>query len=240
MDGAAAPGGAGRALLGVLAGRHAAGFLRRHRLPAIAQDAAEEMRALVAGRDATLLQHASWLAATMEEKPMHVLMGYADRLRPAVLWFRQIWAESLGKDGKGSTPVNALGAIDQHSQLQLYLDGPRDKTLTLWLPDIPEEGKPLPVTGVHSLDYLAGHTMADVMKVSGDATAATLARHGVPLRVLRGPLSPSSLARWMARSMLETLLVALMVGIDPYDQPAVEESKQLARTQLAAMKDQRA
>ena len=74
------------------------------------------------------------LAAAMAAEKQHassVLMPYRDQLSTLALWYRQLWAESLGKDGKGTTPIQASGAVDQHSQLQLYLDGPNDKLISL-------------------------------------------------------------------------------------------------------------
>lgn len=198
---------------------------------AILQTAEETMQHFLRGDDAKLLPHAAWIAATLQEKPMQVLMAYADRLRPATQWYKQLWAESLGKAGQGQTPVTAIGSIDQHSQLQLYLDGPRDKLVTLWLPTVAGQGYMLP--SVAGLDYLAGRSMGDVMQATAEATATTLAKAGVPLRVARGVLTPESLAAWFVRQMLETLLVAALMGVDPYSQPAVEEGKSLARTALA-------
>lgn len=181
---------------------------------------------------AELLAHAAWLAATAQEKPIHVLMAYADRLRPATQWHKQLWAESLGKGGQGSTPVTAIGAIDQHSQLQLYLDGPRDKVMTLFLPQVAGQGTALPKLDIPGLQYLAGHRMGDVMQATAEATVKTLLKAEVPLRVLRGVLTPASLAAWMARQMLETIAVAALLEVDPYSQPAVEEGKTLTRAAL--------
>lgn len=184
--------------------------------------------------DATLWRHAAWIAATIQEKPQQLLMAYADRLRPATQWWKQLWAESLGKDGHGQTPITAIGSIDQHSQLQLYLDGPRDKLVTLWLPDAAGCGPVMPAVALPGLAYLGGHAMGDVMQATAEATVKTLTSAQVPLRVLRGALTPQSLAAWMMERMLETLLVAAMIGVDPYSQPAVEEGKKLARATLGA------
>ena len=197
------------------------------------QKASDCMRHVLQQKDSTLLQHAAWLAANIPEKPMQVLMAYADRLRAATQWYKQLWAESLGKDAKGGTPVTAIGAIDQHSQLQLYLDGPRDKLVTLWLPDVRGMGEALPALPVKGLEFLASHRMGDVMQATAEATVTTMAARGLPLRVLRGALTPDSLAGWMARQMLETLLVAQLLGVDPYSQPAVETGKKLTRAALA-------
>lgn len=186
----------------------------------------------VSAPDATLLAHAVWLAANIATKPMHVLMAYADRLRPATQWYKQLWAESLGKDSTGATPVTAIGAIDQHSQLQLYLDGPRDKLVTLWLPDVRGVGSVLPKQHLAGLEFLGGHAMGDVMQATAEATVTTMVSRGVPLRVLRGALTAESLAGWMVRQMMETLLVAHLLKVDPYSQPAVEQGKKLTRTAL--------
>lgn len=183
--------------------------------------------------DPKLLEHAAWLAACAHEKPIHVIMAYADRLRATTQWYKQLWAESLGKDARGSTLVTAIGAIDQHSQLQLYLDGPRDKLMTLWLPDMAGQGEPLPNLAIAGLAYLAGHRLGEVMQATAEATVTTLNKAGAPLRVARGALTPASLAAWMARQMMETLAVALLLDVDPYSQPAVEEGKKLTRAALA-------
>lgn len=200
----------------------------------VADAAHHTMHDLLTHKDATLAEHIAWITANIPEKPMQLLMAYADRLRPATQWYKQLWAESLGKDGKGGTPVTAIGAIDQHSQLQLYLDGPRDKLLTLWLPVVAAEGKPLPDVSVPGLKYLAGRRMGEVMQATAEATVATLAQADVPLRVVRGPLSGTTLAQFLARQMLETLGVAALLRVDPYSQPAVEDGKKRARAALAA------
>ena len=187
---------------------------------------------LFAGEDPSLLAHAAWFAANLRARPMQVLMAYADRLRPATQWYKQLWAESLGKDGKGGTPVTAIGAIDQHSQLQLYLDGPSDKLVTLWLPQVGGQGQPLPSIPVEGLSYLGGQRMGDVMQATAEATVDTLLANGIPLRVVRGELAPDTLAGWMARQIAETLLTAQLIGVDPYAQPAVEEGKERARRAL--------
>src|SRR5882724_11219176 len=74
---------------------------------------------------------AALAAALAGHKPIAVLMAYADRLALFTKWYVQLWAESLGKNGKGTTPIGALGPVDQHSQLQLYIAGPRDKLFTV-------------------------------------------------------------------------------------------------------------
>lgn len=163
-----------------------------------------------------------------------VLLPYLDRLDRLSFWFRQLWAESLGKDGHGTTPINALGAVDQHSQLQLYLGGPRDKLFTVICSDPSGRGGRVraEVAGpaAESLDYLTGRTMGDLMAAEQRATIDTLIRNGCPTRVIRfDTLNEEVMGGLMMQFILETIAAAQMLGIDAFDQPAVEEGKVLAR-----------
>jgi glucose-6-phosphate isomerase len=183
-------------------------------------------------REEDVLQTAAIYATSLPETPIHVVMGYADALRPATQWYKQLWAESLGKNGKGPTPMTAIGAIDQHSQLQLYLDGPRDKIFTLILPQVSDKGAVLAKVPVKGMEYLGGHKMGEVMHATAEATVTTLQQHGVPLRVLRGGMDEANLAQLLAQWMIETILVATCLEIDPFSQPAVEEGKRITRAAL--------
>jgi glucose-6-phosphate isomerase len=166
-----------------------------------------------------------------------VLMPYLDRLGHFGLWYRQLWAESLGKQGNGTTPIRAMGTVDQHSQLQLYLGGAADKMFTLVIADTAGEGEPVRVdlTGDDtSLAYLAGRSLGDLLLAEADATAATLAKNGRPVRLLRiGKLDETVLGALMMHFFLETIITADLLGIDAFDQPAVEEGKVLTRQYLA-------
>jgi len=170
-----------------------------------------------------------------------VFMPYADRLHPLGLWYRQLWAESLGKrdrngQSRGLTPALAMGATDQHSQLQLYLDGPDDKQFTL-LADpkigaaglrVPDRYAKLPATAP-----LAGHTTGELLLAEFRATRETLTRHARPNRtILFDTRNPAAIGALILLLELETVVVAHLLEIDPFDQPAVEESKVLAREYL--------
>ncbi|MGE0574477.1 glucose-6-phosphate isomerase [Reyranella sp.] len=167
-----------------------------------------------------------------------VLMPYVDRLDSFAFWYRQLWAESLGKDGKGTTPVRAMGTIDQHSQTQLYLGGPIDKMLTLLIQDTAGEGSlvsPQRVAGDTSLAYLEGHRMGDLLLAEADATVATLVKNGRPTRVIRiATLDEKVMGALMMHYMLETMFAAQLWGVDAFDQPAVEESKIVTRQYLSS------
>ncbi len=169
-----------------------------------------------------------------------VLMPYVDRLDAFARWYRQLWAESLGKDGTGTTPISARGAVDQHSQLQLYLAGPRDKMFTLIQLETAGQGAPIDPAlatgeeGDEALAYLRGRSLGDLMDAMARATAETLARGGHPTRVIRlARLDEEVLGALFMHFMLETIIAADLLGVNAFDQPAVEESKVLARQYLS-------
>jgi glucose-6-phosphate isomerase len=164
-----------------------------------------------------------------------VLMPYIDRLEPFSRWYMQLWAESLGKQGKGTTPLRAIGAVDQHSQLQLYLDGPKDKLFTMIL--LEQQGKGARVTKV--FDELVGthiylnKTIGDLFEVEQRATLETLKQNGLPVRSFAmKQLNEYTMGALLMHFMVETILAGHMLDINPFDQPAVEQGKVLAREYL--------
>jgi glucose-6-phosphate isomerase len=178
------------------------------------------------------LQHEQGLNTT-------VLMPYVDRLAYFGMWYRQLWAESLGKNGNGTTPIRAMGTVDQHSQVQLYLDGPADKMFSVMIADTAGSGGriiPDKISDEKELSYLAGRTMGDLLDAEARATAATLAKNGKPVRVFRIPtLDEASMGALLMHFMLETIIAADLLGVDAFDQPAVEQGKILTREYLGKM-----
>lgn len=160
-----------------------------------------------------------------------VVMPYVDRLAHFGLWFRQLWAESLGKDGKGTTPIRAVGTVDQHSQLQLYLDGPADKMFSLVMLAQAGKGPRMPAKLADaSLGYLAGKRMGDLIDAEQRATAQTLIRNGRPTRIFHiERLDAQAIGALLMHYMLETMIAAELWGVNAFDQPAVEQGKVLAR-----------
>ncbi len=164
-----------------------------------------------------------------------VFWAYADKLHSMGGWWRQLWAESLGKNGKGSTPVAALGPVDQHSQLQLFRDGPGNALFTILSTDTKGQGPVAPRERAEALglNYLAGKTVGDLVAAEARATAETLARNGRPVRQMHlGRVDEYGMGALMMHFMLETMLMGRMMGVDPFDQPGVEEGKVLARKYL--------
>jgi glucose-6-phosphate isomerase len=174
------------------------------------------------------------LAAT-KTKPIAVLMAYADRLERFTRWYVQLWAESLGKAGQGTTPIAALGPVDQHSQLQLFIAGPRDKLFTVITVAAAGRGPRLDarLAAEAGEPGFGAKTVGDLVAAQGRATAETLARNGCPVRTIRlDRLDEASLGELLMHFMLETIIAAHLLGIDPFDQPAVEEGKVLAKRYL--------
>ncbi len=163
-----------------------------------------------------------------------VVMPYSDRLYYFTFWFRQLWAESLGKKGLGTTPINALGTVDQHSQLQLYLDGPKDKLFTFMCIDRKNKGpKLIAPSHLTSLDFLSHKTMGDLMEAEQKATSETLIKRGRPVRIFYlSELQEQEMGALLMHYLLETIITAKILGLDAFDQPAVEEGKILTRNYL--------
>ena len=165
-----------------------------------------------------------------------VLMPYLDKLERFAMWYRQLWAESIGKQGKGTTPVRALGPVDQHSQVQLYLDGPRDKLFTLITMPGRGKGTKIATGGDPDLAYLEGRTVGDLAEAEARAMAETFIRNGRPTRLITVPrIDEEVMGALFMHFMLETIIAGHLMGVDPFDQPAVEQGKVLTRQFLKDM-----
>ncbi len=161
-----------------------------------------------------------------------VTMPYTSRLRLFGFWLQQLWAESLGKEGQGTQPVTAVGPVDQHSQLQLYLDGPNDKLFNIMQMAHHPESFCVPEEYGRYTD-LAGFQISDLTAAQQRATADSLIRRGRPVRIFRlDGVNERTMGALFMHFMLETILTAHILGVNPFDQPAVEESKQLTREYL--------
>jgi glucose-6-phosphate isomerase len=179
------------------------------------------------------------VAAMLEGKNITVAMAYADRLERFTRWYVQLWAESIGKEGKGSQPVAAIGPVDQHSQLQLYLAGPNDKLFTVITTGAAGKGPVIDEKLAKRAGEpgFAGKRIGDLVAAQGRATADTLAKNGRPTRRIHvDTLDERTMGELMMHFMLETILAGYALGIDPFDQPAVEEGKVLAKKYLAEAK----
>ena len=165
-----------------------------------------------------------------------VLMPYSDRLRDLADWFRQLWAESLGKkvstDGSvrhvGPTPVNALGTTDQHSQVQLYMEGPFDKLVTFVVIDEFDQNLQIPnYEAAPEMTYLSGHSMGELIHVEQQATAAALTRNQRSNCAIHVPrVTAETVGALIYMFEVQTLFAGYLFEVNPLDQPGVEEGKQ--------------
>jgi len=202
-------------------------------------------RALARAESESLLQnppalHAAlhWAADAWLGARVHVLMPYSDRLRELSAWYAQLWAESLGKrvDRRGEavqvgpTPLAAIGATDQHSLVQLFMEGPFDKVVTFVRVEHPGEDVSIPgAPGLpEELAYLAGHTMGELLLAEQEATSAALARMGRMTLTLSLPtLTAETLGELLMYFQLATGFAGAWYGVNPFDQPGVELGKRL-------------
>lgn len=179
-----------------------------------------------------------WAADTALGARIHVLMPYSDRLREFAEWYRQLWAESLGKrvDRRGAevhlgpTPVAAIGATDQHSQVQLFMEGPFDKVVTFVRIADPGRDLTIPPRGgmPNEMAYLGGHTLGSLLRAEQKATAAALARMGRMHCTLELPsLDAEAMGELLMFFQVATGLAGLWYGVNPFDQPGVELGKRL-------------
>ena len=168
-----------------------------------------------------------------------VFMPYSDRLGKLSEWYVQLWAESLGKGGEGTTPVPATGPLDQHSQLQLFMDGPREIALTILR--VPTSGKGPVIDPVMAktagLAFLGGKTIGDIVDAQSHALPEALARAGRPVRTIDLPgFGEETIGAILMHFMLETILAGRALKLDPFDQPGVELAKVLTKERLALKK----
>ncbi len=177
-----------------------------------------------------------YLMMTEKGKPIHVMMPYTNRLYMLADWYRQLWAESLGKqfdrDGNevfaGATPVKALGTTDQHSQVQLYREGPNDKfTVFLEVAKHPKELRvPDEFADVPGLSYLRKAKMSKLMNAEKAATEYAMAASKRPSLTIKFPeINAHSVGEFIMLYEYATSIVGEMLNIDAYDQPAVELGK---------------
>lgn len=195
----------------------------------LARCESEELAVNPAGVFATL----QWLADTRLGLRNHVLMPYADPLRDVSAWFVQLWAESLGKirpDGQsaGPTPIAALGTTDQHSQVQLFMEGSRDKTITF----VTAGGRPVDISipalhaDVSELAYLGGHTLGELLDAEQRATATALAQRGRPnMTIALDRAEAHDVGALLMLLEVATVYAGALYGINPLDQPGVELGK---------------
>ncbi len=184
------------------------------------------------------IQHSCLVQLSLYEQGFvnNVVMPYVDVLKNFTDWYRQLYAESLGKNNFGATPINSMGTIDQHSQLQLYLDGFHNKFFTF----VTAKN----IENVFANDYsikdlqgcstlFGGKKLTEILKIEQDSTIETINQKKLPIRIFAlEKLDEEMLGALMMQMVLEVILIAKIKKIDPFDQPAVELRKVLAKEWL--------
>jgi glucose-6-phosphate isomerase len=160
-----------------------------------------------------------------------VLMSYSDALAPVGDWFGQLWAESLGKNkASGTTPVRAIGATDQHSQLQLYMEGPDDKVVLFLRANNFRKEVAIPPAGVKasSTDYLEGKKLSELLAVESLATEKALTDNGRPnAAIALDAINEETVGALLYFLQLVTVYGGGLYDVNPFDQPGVEAGKKL-------------
>jgi len=183
--------------------------------------------ALPAAENPALVSAALVQRLAEKGRGIHVLMPYADALEPLARWYVQLAAESLGKrrDGRGVgiTPLPARGTTDQHSQVQLFVEGPEDKLVSFVCV---EKTRALAIPGGEPAPYLEGVDLAALLRAEQQGTAVALARAGRPSTAWVLPaLAPAPLGALLLALELQVAAQATLLGVDAYDQPGVEAGK---------------
>ncbi len=166
---------------------------------------------------------------------LNVLMTYSDLLYYYGKWYLQLWAESIGKNNKGITALHSVGTTDQHSQLQLYLDGPKDKFFTFVTTNHSQKGMKInsDIFKSTEVDFFYNKTMGDLMDAEQRATIETFKQNNFSFREIYIPkVDEENLGKLLALSIIETIASCLYLNVDPFDQPAVEQGKILTKKYL--------
>jgi glucose-6-phosphate isomerase len=184
---------------------------------------------------ALLLAASLHLSDVQRGRRIHVVMPYADGLRDLSDWFVQLWAESLGKSEKvGPTPFRAVGATDQHSSVQLMMEGPKDKLVTFIRVANPRADVRIAVPEAYrehaEIAYLHGHTMAELIGAEQAATEAALRHAGRPtIRITIPRLDARCMGELLMLLELTTAYAGGLYAVNPFDQPGVEAGKRFAQ-----------
>lgn len=185
---------------------------------------------------AYMLSTLLYLSDVQKGKSMCIFMPYVDALKDVADWFRQLWAESLGKrfslTGEvvetGPTPIKALGVTDQHSQLQLYIEGPCNKVIMFAKVKSYQYEVPIPkdYSEIEGVGYLGGHSLSELIQAERKATEQALTNNKRPnLTITLPAVNAFTLGQLFFLLEVATAFAGALYGINPFDQPGVEEGK---------------
>ena len=162
----------------------------------------------------------------------NVLMTYSDNLYFFGKWYLQLWAESIGKNKKGITAIHSIGTTDQHSQLQLYLDGPEDKFYTFITTNHSKKGPKInnDIFKKTDIDFFNDKKIGDLMQAEQIATMETFRLNNFSFREIFLPtIDEYNIGKLLCLSIIETIASCIYFDVNPFDQPAVEQGKILTK-----------
>ncbi|WP_456433786.1 glucose-6-phosphate isomerase [Nitratifractor sp.] len=209
-------------------------------------DGAARIRdALFAGEAEHILSKAAFFSTYADRFPINVLFAYGSHLERIGDWYIQLWSESLGKrtpngEHVGLTPVGLVGSVDQHSFLQLIMQGPLDKSVTFvkvrdFGKDLPIPDLPLP--HLEGSAYATGHTLGELLNAECDATMQSLQSRGVPVdRIELDSYDAADAGELLMYYELLTSATGALLGVNTYDQPGVELGKRILRSMFGGKK----
>lgn len=179
---------------------------------------------------AAVLASVLYLMDTAKQRKIVVFLPYSDRLKTLSEWFCQLWAESLGKEGRGTTPYPSLGTTDQHSQLQIWMEGPQDKVILFlsierhgYQEEIPEE-----FHDIEGLRFLGGHTLEELINTEQLTTEMALTASRKPnLKIIIPKIDAYSVGQLFQFLQIVTSMTGFLYGVNPFNQPGVELGKRL-------------
>ncbi|MEA2091462.1 MAG: glucose-6-phosphate isomerase, partial [Campylobacterota bacterium] len=204
-----------------------------------------DTKALLSGADAFLtsffkreenhlLEKACYMYEHSKEQSINVLFSYANSLENLTKWYVQLWGESLGKidaskKSVGLTPIGIIGAVDQHSFLQLLIEGPKDKSVTfISVEDFENELKipDISLKYIEKTDFINGNSFSTLINAQCDATKESLVQSGVAVDgIVIDKINESNIGEMIIYYELLTSLVGAMLKVNSYDQPGVELGK---------------
>jgi glucose-6-phosphate isomerase len=195
-------------------------------------DGAKSFRdSLFEGKEDHLLEKAIFFYENANRYNINVLFAYSEYLRNFVRWYVQLWGESLGKDNKGLTPIGLIGPVDQHSFLQLIMDGPKDKTVTfLKIEDFVSDLK-ISATKLEYLDKVdcfEGMSFNELINRQCDATYEAVKSRDIPVdKIVLSRLDEDNIGKLIMYYEMLTSAMGILFGINAYNQPAVEIGKKI-------------
>ncbi|MFI4983586.1 MAG: hypothetical protein ACHP6I_00115 [Rickettsiales bacterium] len=175
------------------------------------------------------------LALCLAQKPICISLAYSDAFNPYLEWYSQIISESTGKNGLGITPIRGVGPMDQHSMMQLYLDGPQDKIYTFFkIQNHTKELSNIKLAKQTQPSYLQANTLQEINDAEYSASVHAVAHNKNPLReIILKNYDEKCLGALMMHSAIEVVTLCYLMKVNPFDQPGVELIKVKAREILS-------